>query len=701
MPSVSSDDDLIDLSAALLALWRGKYIIALVVGVFIFLGGYYAYFVATPTFRATAVVMLNNREEQLVDRGNVLTSLGSDASAIATEMEILKSRILLGKVVDELNLTEDPEFNSSLQPPSLLSKIKSVIKSFLIPSSQPIAPTDVEARVVREREAAINRLLNAISISNVYRSVVFQVSAETKSREKSMRIANTLVDQYILNQLEVKFEATQQATKWLTDRVADLQIALEEAETKVEDFRASTSLVSSDGLKALQIQVKETRERIENIESTVQASKQKLEALSSAASPEDAARISGDTQLLQLVNRIDDQAIRQNFNSRLEQFVQRLKIEVGRNESQLASLQASLRTLENQVVSQSQDLITLQQYNREAEASRLLYEYFLGRLKETSALQGIQQADSRVISPAVLPLAPSAPKKPMILAISMVLGFLAGIGVVLLHELRNRAFRTSNEVEKSTGYIVLGQLPMVPKKRRKDVIGYLDEKPTSAAAESVRNLRTSLILSNTNNPPQVIMVCSSLPGEGKTTVTLSLALNFATMGKKVLLIEGDMRRRVFNEYIDISVHQEGLLDVLSGQRDFSEVVMPNKIAQADVLICGEGKGNAADIYSSSSFRAFLEQIREKYDVILIDTPPALVVPDARIISQLVDANLFVVKWDSTKKDQVQSALREFESVGHPVTGLVLNQIVPSRMSRYGYGSSYGYYSYSKSSYYGS
>ncbi|EPX75667.1 Succinoglycan biosynthesis transport protein [Salipiger mucosus DSM 16094] len=693
LEATAPSGDLVDLSALIGALWRGKIVIVVAILVAISGASFYAFGVATPVYRSTAVVMLNNREEQVVDLGNVLGGLASDDDVVNTEVEILQSRILLGKVVEELDLTRDPEFNSSLRSPSTIAQIKAQVKGMLLPSSPAPAPSNT-----RQTQATIDALLESLTIRNVPDSLVFQVTVETTSAEKSARIADTLVDLYILNQLEVKFEATEQATTWLTERVTDLQVELEEAEERVKEFRASTSLVSQEQLEGLEVQVKDMRERIENTRSDQEVAQARLASIRAAETPQEKAELTGDRQLQGLLPRIENPDVADSFEARVSQIEARIQADIARDEAQISSLQDSLATLEEQIDQQSEDLIELQQLSREAEASRLLYEYFLARLKETSAQQGVQQADSRMISPAVVPAAAFAPRKSLILALSVILGLMVGAAFVLIREARNRAFRNATQLEAATGYATIGQLPLIPARRRKDAITYLKDKPSSAAAEAIRNLRTSVMLSNVDTPPKVIMTSSAVSGEGKTTVALSLALNFSTMGKKVLLIEGDIRRRVFGQYLQED-QTEGIVSVLTGTKSFDDVVVHSELLGADVLLGDKGQSNAADIFSSERFANLLADLRGSYDVIIVDTPPVLIVPDARVIAQNVDATVFIVKWDRTEKDQVVAALREFESVGKPVSGLVLNQISPKGMKRYGYGNSYGPYSAYGSKYY--
>jgi polysaccharide biosynthesis transport protein len=696
------DDDSIDLSALLGTLWRGKWIVGLAAAIALLLGGYYAYVVATPMYRATSVVMLQTKQDNIVDLQSVVGGLSGDSTEVNSEIEVLRSRGLMGKVVDRLDLVSDPEFNSKLQEPSLFDQVKGQIKGTVkgllgLGSSENVEQTGDPQR--RTRDNVISALLEKVSVSNIRQSLVFNVTVETRSPAKSASIADTIVDLYILNQIEVKFEATEQATSWLTNRVAELQVELEAAETKVSDFSSQTKLVSIEGLQALERQIKELRDRIDMAEQTRVKADSHLSAMKAAETNDEKLALTDDSQLERFGQTAATSSSMQTaFDARFDRLLERAEIDFARATKQLAALRNSEKEIDRQIARQGQDLITLQQLTREAQATRALYEYFLTRLKETSAQQGIQQADSRVLSRAVVPSAPSEPRKSRILALSMILGLMVGAGIVLLREMRNNSFRTAREMEAQTGYAVLGQLPVIPAAQRQKVLQYLASKPTSAAAEAVRNLRTSLMLSNVDNPPQVIVSTSSVPGEGKTTNSIALAYNLIGLGKRVLVIEGDIRRRTLNEYFP-DMPRTGIVSVLSGERSFDEAVHRPESFAADVLAGEKTATNAADLFSSERFKDLIKEMRGRYDFIIIDTPPVLVVPDARIIAQVADAILFTVKWDSTSKQQVEEALRMFQNSNQRVSGLILSQISAKGMKRYGYGGSYGAYASYGAQYY--
>lgn len=689
-------DEAVDVAAILGSLWRGKLWILLFAIITSSIGIYYAYFVATPIYRSQAVVMLNNREEQVIDFDSVVSGLGSEATVINSEIEVLRSRGLLGKVVDKLNLTEDPEFNRSLQPPSLTTQAITFMRT-LVEGPQPERVPLSDAII---RQITISGLRTKISAVGLPQTLVSNIVVESESPQKAALIADTLVELYILNQLEVKFQATEQATTWLSGRVSDLQQELERAETRVREFQANASLISQEVLEAQDRQLKDTRDRIVAKRAEAASLMTLLEQMQAAQTRAEKAAASDDIQLQQMLARTSNTAIAETFDARFDTLQARTELEAQRAQTQLDALIASEDILEAEIAKQSEDLVQLQQLTREAVASRQLYEYFLGRLNETAALQGIQQADSRVLSNATVPIQPSAPRKSAIVILSAFLGVIFGSALVLLRESARDNFRTASGLEAATGRSVMGQIPVFPVRKRELVVKYLTEKPTSAAAEAVRNLRTSILLANVDNPPQVLAISSSVPGEGKTTLSLALAHNLVGLGKSVLLIDGDVRRRMVT-YSVKQKDQDGIVSVMSGKKTLDEAAQDFENSGMHVLLGEMTSTNAADLFASERFKALLQEARSKYDHIVIDTPPVLIVPDARIIVQEADALVFVVKWNGTLRQQVIDSLKLFSSDKRLPIGVALNQISPRGMKRYGYGDRYGAYSTYGSKYYNS
>ncbi len=657
-------------------LWRGRLWIGLAALLFAGLGVAYLRLVAVPTYTAFAAVALETRQEQFVDLENVMSGLTGDQTTINTEVEVLRSRNLIAALVDTLDLTTDPEFNATLRPQPAFAP--GALLAWLTAGDR--APPSAAAI----REATVDAVARAVAVSNLRQTYVFRIAATTESPAKSALLANTLSELYISNQLAVKFDATAQATGWLSERVAELQIELEAAEAKVKDFDAATDLVSPEALGFQRNQVKDLRARSEAATLAAENSGAALAALLDAM-PEDLSGLAaaGAAAGAETDARALTAAIAAGrFEARRDELVAAREVTLARNRSQAAALARSVAELSARTESQAADLVTLRQLQREAEASRLIYEYFLGRLKETSVQQGIQQADSRVLSQAVDPVRPSAPNSRSTLILFIGLGAALASGLVLLREARASTFRTAEDLELLTGHRVLGQTPRLPVSRRAGVLDHLVNKPASAGAEAIRNLRTSLMLANIDHPPQVIVMTSSVAGEGKTTQSVALALNYAGLGRKVLLIEGDLRRRVFSDYTTLAT-KGGLAAIIAQSRPEEEVIQTDPRLGIDILQAEPTRVNAADLYASAAFASFLRRMRESYDIIVIDTPPVLPVSDARVIGQHADAILYTVLWDKTPRAQVAQGLKSFADAGLRVTGLVLSQIDPRRMKRYG------------------
>ncbi|MFV2035433.1 MAG: GumC family protein, partial [Halocynthiibacter sp.] len=393
------DDDEIDIAAVLGTLWRGKWLIAFCTVLAIFIGGYYAYVSATPLYRSTATVILESREEQVVDLQSVIGGLSGDTSVVNSEVEVLRSRSLMEKVVNRLDLIRDPEFNRSLRPPEMLDTLKANVKGWVksaLNIDTPQAETLTEQEAARATlDATVSSLIESITVSNIRQSLVFRITVETECARKSALIADTILQHYILNQLEVKFDATEQATNWLTERVSSLQAELEGSEARLSNFSSVADLVDVASLQALERQLKELRDRIAGAEGAAEAATARALVLTTAETRETRTQAAADRQLSQFFQRLsggENETIAQAFDTRFEQILTRAELDAGRAESQLRALSASRDEMQARIAGQSEDLITLQQLTREAEASRVLYEYFLGRLKETSAQQGIQQA---------------------------------------------------------------------------------------------------------------------------------------------------------------------------------------------------------------------------------------------------------------------------------------------------------------------
>lgn len=694
----SGAEDSIDLMALFRTLWREKLVILACMLITMVFAGLYAYRLATPLYSASSVVMLDSRQSTAeIGLSSILGSLSTDSSAVLTEVQVLRGRTLMGRVVDALDLMADPEFNAALNPPGIVARLKAGFGLGRSDGSS-LAPEELAAR---QHDAVISSLLGQIAIQNLTGSLAFNIGVTSTSPAKAAKIADTIARLYIDDQMRVRFEATETAINWLTTQSAELKAAFEKAEAAVRDYRASTEVISPETVAAMDRQLKETRRRIEQMAQQSAESIARLAAIEAADTPLAKALAAGDDTLTARAREIatGGEAAVQAFDAALVRFLTQLRQDVSRLQAQDITLKDAEAKLAADLENQSREMVQLEQLTRDAESSRLLYEQFQTQLKETLAQQGIQKPDSRILSPAVVPNMPSAPRKSLILVMALVLGAMIGTAIVLVREMTANRIRATQDLEALTGQAVFAQIPRIAQRSRKGVLDYLGQHPTSAPAEAIRNLRTSLLLSSVDKAPQVIMMTSSVPGEGKTTTTLALAQNMTAMGRKVLVMEGDVRLSPLREYFtEIEKGSPGIVEVISGEIALADAV--HKVPGiGDILPESKASVNAADLFSSERFGRMLTEARKAYDFILVDTPPVLVVPDARVIAQNVDVVVFAVRWDSTSHEQVTNALHQLALVNIRVAGLVLTQVDPEGMRRYGYGDSYGAYaSYGKSYY---
>ena len=690
------EDDTIDLVGLVKSIWRGKWLLAFCVLVGIVIGGYQAYFVAVPKYAANTSLALQVRNQQVVDLTSVISGVSADYTAMNTELVVIKSRTILENVVRELQLNRDPEFNSALQEgaPYSMTGIKARLRE-IVRGIEPRTAVDPDGQGSINR--AVGALRRAVSVSIQNGTYIFNIRVVTEDPKKSARIVNTLAKAYIADQIDVKFQATENATSWLSERVVELEAELAERQDQIKAMRSEMELVSEEGIELLNQRIRDLRDRIDRSRADLESTEAQLARLRDIRSGGDLQKIAEtfeDPILTRLLNQsggtLSGEA-RETFLTRADTRLQTLENGLVRSQAQLRTLEASLQSSEQEASAEFDKLLQLQQAEREVASTRTLYETFLTRLKETTLQQGLQQADSRVLSKAVGGFYVS-PQKSRILAMAGILGFMVGLVIILVRQYLHAGFRTSTDLERKFGLPVIGQIPRMKIRNRKQLIPFLIENPTSAAVEAIRNLRTSIMMSSIDHPPQIILSTSAVPGEGKTTNALALAQNYAGLGKRVLLLEGDIRRQTLFEYFSSNRGTEGLLTVMEGRKPLSEVVVHDERMGIDVLFGEKTPVNAADLFSSSTFSEFLEGLRQSYDFVIIDTPPVLVVPDVRVLGQYADALIYTVAWNRTSANQIAEAIRQLASVNVPITGMVLSQIDAAGMRRYGYGDRYGAYS---------
>lgn len=730
LPGRYPDDDIFDVRKAVALVWRAKWKMALGALLGVTLAGIQIA-AMRPAFTATGTVLFSPERRNIVDLEDVLALPAGDG--LQNQIAILRSTNLMSRIVERLELYDSAEFNPLLpQPEGWLDRVRpwfswesyvpwsALAKLGLIGQPPSPAPQPAEVRRDLGRIAAREALRRVVALRPVKDSRVIDITATTHDPALSSRIVNTISQEYITAQLDAKLAATRDATLWLTARVEELRAEVEAAEAAVASYTAELATRTGQTTAVLQQQLDSLNAGLADASAKrsgaeirygrARDGQQDTDRIASVSEFQDSAVITesrraerqlvsdraalarlvpdGHERLQMFDTRID--GVRADIRSEAVRIVGVLESEVRVTTAEEADFRAKVATLEARLQAQSAQEVRLRQLEREADASRLIYGNFLGRLKETTQQEKLEDADAVVLSPAEPPRSPDVASKKRAALLGLLLGGTFGFAVALVIERLQNTFRDLGQITEATGLTVLGTVPLIGSGlRRVDVLDHMLQRPGSPLAEAIRSLRTSILFSRLDQPPQVVMFTSTVPGEGKSTTSLLLALASAQMGKSAIIVDCDLRRPALNRVLgDRGVMNAGLRGILDGSLTLGEACITDP-ATGLAILSGQPDEfaviNAADVLSSDRFGDLLLELRENYDLVILDAPPTLSVTDARIISQRVDTTLYLIRWDATSRDTVLEGLREFRLVTSNIVGAVATMVNVEKARRYGYG----------------
>jgi polysaccharide biosynthesis transport protein len=724
--SPAEDDEAFDIHGKLLAVWQRKWLVLLatVIGVAI---SVFAAASVDKRYTASARVLFEPERVRIIDLDSVVVSPDQTTTGLQNQVEILRSATLLERVADILRLNKSPEFNPALVPlpPTLLERavarlglpqpILNRLADFgLVRPAEPQNLTP-EEQAERLRARMLDVLGSNLRLRPLPNSRVIDISYSSGDPVVAANVANAVGEQYIVVQAERKGDAIAAASETLSVRVRDLENRLAAAEEAVRvaqleltiDSKYGTTLITKQ-LEALNASLSEARFQRSSLEEQHQ---RVAEAVADpgryALVPEfrESQGISGymaserqileeiagiraivadeqNPQLIRLNARLD--RVRGNMRLEAENVEKSLAMAIEAANAREAALEEELSRLEDRAVEHARSEMRISRLEREAEAARVIYETFLNRLQETREQANLQTADASFLTKAAIPLVADNASRLRTVAIGSFAGLAVGIGLAFLLDRLNRGFREPDEIQSATGLPVLASIPMTgSRKRPRRLIRQALRTSDNALAESVRNLRTSLLLHTTDYTPRTIMFASSLPGEGKTTTAMLMAALSRQMGRSTLIVDCDLRRRTLAKGLDGAVAGEGLLAVLDGKATLGQAIKVDRETGVHFLALEANERmpkNPADLLSSRRFRDLVEELKDVYDLILFDTPPVLAVTDARVVAQFMDAIVYMVAWKATAKNAVSHGLRELASVNAKVVGVVLTLVSESRAS---------------------
>ncbi|QDP24365.1 GNVR domain-containing protein [Bradyrhizobium cosmicum] len=681
--------------------------------------------VATPIFTANARILMDTRQTQVLDKDSGMSNALIDTGFVDSQVEILQSDDLILSVVRRLKLTEDPDFNGS--NPGMLAMVIGRVMS-LFGSDGPPSKERIEHGVVEGVQ-------KNLKVERVLTTYVLSVSFRSANPDKAALVANAISDAYIVGALEAKYQSTKRAGEWLQQRSAELREQATASDRAVQTFKAQNNIVgTSRGLMSEQqltdvntqlIQARastaEAKARLDRIEGVLDKdlvqptvtdalnntviTRLRAQYLDLAAQYADWSNRYGKTHqaAINLANRMDE--LRKAMADEVRRIADAYRSEYEIAKSREKSLEENLNNLVSQAGSTSQAQVKLRDLESAADAYRNLYNSFLEKLQNATQNQSFPISESRIIGTAVKPDKKSSPKSMLALIGGLFGGLCFGFGAAFARELLSDVLRSPSDVEDLLGVKCLGVLPDIRDAGQSlrtaggdaanvAVSSYVVDHPFSRFAETLRNIKVSIDVARLSRDVKVIGILSSLPKEGKTTVAANFGHLTALTGHRTLLIDGDLHTRSLTR--ELAPHaKSGLVEALKDPRSFGYHIQRSKESGLDFLpsFVASRMVNSADVIASKSMADLLAVVREEYEYIIIDLAPVMPVSDAKAVSHLVDAMVYVIEWGRTSRNALQESMASSEGIQKKVLGAVLNRANPKMLKRIeAYkGSHYGSY----------
>jgi polysaccharide biosynthesis transport protein len=674
----------------------------------------------TKIYEASGTIEINKPDASLNFQNSATFSLDYyDPTEMETEIQILQSDLLALQVIRELNMGQRPEFAGGNTE-----------------ASSDLAPDPLQVDPARA-SMLLGGFKGSLRVGLKPNSRIIELHYRSSDPQMAASVINTLMQTYVENNLKARFESTMQASDWLQKQLVDMQMKVETSQEKLVRYQKEHEILGIDEKQNI------ITEKLDELNKELTAAESERmdkesffrlveagdpDAIASSAGASDSGSSSGSQSASALLETL--QAKRADIKIQAAD----LNTQFGPSYPKLAQLNNQINEIDNQIQSEMKKIVAKVRgqymtalhrenllrdalekqkqeanklnesaidYNllkRDSETYRTLYEGLLQKLKEAGVSAGLKSNNFRIVDSARPPSYPIEPNIPRNLGFALLLGLASGVGLAFLLEGLDNTIRTTEQAQMISGLAPLGMIPLGSKSARdganpkrlviatsKEAVELVTQvRPQSQMAESYRALRTSLLLSNLGAPPKVIMVTSALPQEGKTTTSINTAVVLAQKDVRVLLIDADLRRPSIHKTLGMGP-RTGLSNVLTGSTTLERAITRTPILpNLFVLPAGTPPPNPAELLASANMRDVLNQLREQYDHIVVDTPPALSVTDAVALSQRADAVVLVIRSGQTTKPALRRARDVLTRVNAKVVGVLLNAVDLSSPDYYYY-----------------
>jgi succinoglycan biosynthesis transport protein ExoP len=666
-----------------------------------------------PVYKAVARVEVEAEPPQIQSLNDLYRSTPSDDAFLQTQVNVLESDTLAWQTIQQLGLASKREYGSDAG------------------SEGPAASSGAATM----RGQILKSFRTHLHVELMRNSRMLEVSFESRDPALAAAVANALVNNYAEYNFRKTYDATRQASGWMEQQLDELKAKVEKSQQQLVDYERENAIVNvSDKENVVEQRLADLSRDLTSAQNE-RVQKQSLYELA-RTNKSQAAVLVQDELLSRLEER--DADLSAQYADALSEFGPKYP-KVARLQSQLKSVESFIdaegrrlierihndyvaaqgreRLLSDAVIQQKTEVGRLNQLlirhnilKREFDTNQQLYDSLLQRLKDATVTAGLRATNIHVIDSAFVPSSPVRPKRLLNIAIALVVGMILGVTLAFIEEGLDNSIKNVEDVERLIGAPALAIVPAAgsdggrlygrsdgQRKRRVfakaatngAVAMAVVKRPTSALSESYRTLRTSILLSTAVRPPQVLLVTSPQPNEGKSCTSLNLALTLAQRSDRVLIVDGDLRKPCVAHHLGLS-EEHGLSGLLTGAHSLDQALCrAESVPQLWALPGGRTPPNPAELLSSPRMADILQQLRERFDHIVVDSPPLLMVTDATILSTLADGVILVVESGVTVRGALVRAHSLLDNAGGRLLGVVMNKVdlrhdtyYYSRYSRY-------------------
>ena len=697
-------------------------LIALTTGICVALGMLYL-LMTPPSYTAVTTLVIDTRKVQLFQQQSLFNETAVDAGAVETQVEILKSENIALKVIKDLHLEDDPEFGDA--GPSLVG----TMLGWIFDSGQTAQTDNAHVR------QAVRIFQKQLGVRRIGLTYVMEVSFRSLDRDKAAQIANAVANAYVVDQLEAKYNSARRAGVWLQDRLKELREQSGAAERAVVDYKTKNDIVDTGGrlmneqqlaeinsqLTIARASTSEARAKLDRIRSVLEApsitdgvaatvadtlkndviTKLRSKYLDLSAQEAEISRRYGFNHQAAINLRNQMKEIENSVRNELQRIAESFKSEVEIATQRQDGLQKQLDDVVSQSQVKNEAQVKLRELESNSQSYRALYDNFLQRYVESVQQQSFPITEARIISEASRPLSKSHPKTLLTLAVAAFGGLLIGIGIGAWRDVFDNVFRSSEQVERLLQTDCIAIVPQLESNRQdakgkqtkhagmrlgmtrktpqlqmtlRSLSSAITEAPFSAVAENIRAIKVAIDQQSTNlQGCKIVGVTSSLPHEGKSSISIALASLIAQSGARVVLVDCDLRNSALSQSLAPNT-EAGLLRLLDGRGDFNSVFRVDpRTGMKFIPVGARDDSVSSEVLSSKAIKTLFERLRHEADYIIVDLPPIAPIVDVRAASNLVDSYIYIVEWGVTKVEIVQQTLRSAKDVQEHLIGVVLNK----------------------------